>query len=618
MRILVVEDDKSTAKALEEVLCSQHYVVDLADNGLLGWELVQASTYDLILLDVVLPRLDGIELCQKLRSHNYQTPILLLTAQNSSSDKVLGLDAGADDYVVKPFEIKELLARVRVLLRRNNKPIQSVLEWENLRLIPGSCEVTYDGNLLSLTPKEYLLLELFLRNRNIVFSRSDILDRLWSMEEAPKEDTVTAHIKGLRQKLTKAGAPSDFIETVYGLGYRLKGSVNSPLKASLLEPETKKSNKKQQTKEVLTQAWGNLKSQNSDRIAVLEKIITALEDNSLQEELRVKGYSEAHKLAGGLGIFGFNEGSRLAKEIEQILKSEVILDRNKVLHLGDLVKLLRRELDKPAFEQCDLSVQCHDYPAIVAIDDDLQLAKSILKLASASGIRIKLVRNLIAAKKVLTKFKLDVILLNLSFNKANEDCLNCLAQLANTTPPIPVILCTADDSLSNRVKLSRLVTHVFLQKPLLPEDLLKVISSFLTQNRSETGKVMVVDDDPQVLEFVGELLEPCRLELFTLDEPLWFWDTLAENSPDLLILDVEMPHVNGIELCQVVRNEPRWSELPIIFFTVHTDISTMQKAFNAGANECLSKSIVGSELVTHIFNRLERVKLLRTINAVAN
>lgn len=618
MRILVVEDDECTAKALEEVLGSQHYVVDVADNGLLAWELVEASTYDLILLDIVLPRLDGIELCQKLRSHNYQTPILLLTAQNSSSDKVLGLDAGADDYVVKPFEVKELLARVRVLLRRNSKPIQAVLEWENLRLIPGNCEVTYDGNLLSLTPKEYLLLELFLRNRNIVFSRSDILDRLWSMEEAPKEDTVTAHIKGLRQKLTKAGAPSDFIETVYGLGYRLKGSVNSPLKASVFDPETKKSKTKEQAKELLTQAWGKLKPQNSDRIAALEKIIAALEENSLEEELRVKGYSEAHKLAGGLGIFGFNEGSRLAREIEKILKSEVILDQNEMLHLRDLVKLLRQELDKPAFYQVDLSVQCHDYPAIVAIDDDLQLAKSLLKLASASGIRVKLVRNLIAAKKALTKFKLDVILLNLSFAKANEDCLNFLAQLANTTPPIPVILCTQDDNLSNRVKLSRLVTHVFLQKPLLPEHLLEVVSNFLTQNRSKTGKVMVVDDDPQVLEFLRELLEPCGLKLFTLDEPLWFWDILAENSPDLLILDVEMPHVSGIELCQVVRNEPRWSELPIVFFTVHTDANTMQKAFNAGANECLSKSIVGSELVTHIFNRLERVKLLRTINALAN
>ena len=618
MRILIVEDDHCTAKALEEVLGSEHYVVDVADNGLLGWELVQASTYDLILLDVVLPRLDGIKLCQKLRSHKYQTPILLLTAQNSSTDKVLGLDAGADDYVVKPFEIEELLARIRVLLRRNSKPIQAVLEWENLRLVPGNCEVSYDGNLLSLTPKEYLLLELFLRNRNFVFRRSDILDRLWSMEEAPKEDTVTAHIKGLRQKLTKAGAPSDFIETVYGLGYRLKGFVNSPLKASLLETETKQSENKEQISEVLTQAWEKLKPQNSDRIAVLEEIITGLEESSLEEELRIKGYSEAHKLAGGLGIFGFTEGSRLAREIEQILKSEAILDHNEVLHLGDLVKLLRQELDKPAFHQVDLSVQCHNYPAIVVIDDDLQLAKSILKLASASGIRIKLVRNLIAAKKALSKFKLDVILLNFPFAKTNEDCLSFLAQVANTTPPIPVILCTADDSLSNRIKLSRLVTHVFLQKPLLPEHLLEVVSKFLTQSRSQTGKVMVVDDDPQVLELLRKLLEPCGLELFTLYEPLWFWDILADNPPDLLILDVEMPHVSGIELCQVVRNEPRWSQLPIVFFTVHTDASTMQKAFNAGANECLSKSIVSSELVTHIFNRLERVKLQRTINAVAN
>ena len=631
MRILIVEDDNCIAKALEKILGNQHYVVDVANNGLLGWEFVEAFTYDLILLDVILPELDGIKFCQKLRSHNYQMPVLLLTAQNSSIDKVVGLDAGADDYVVKPFEVTELLARIRVLLRRKNTPIQAVLEWENLRLNPGSTEVTYNGDLLNLTPKEYLLLELFLRNSNIVFSRSEILDHLWSMEEAPKEDTVTAHIKGLRQKMTRAGAPSDLIETVYGLGYRLKEVANTPIDSSAEKPAKKQSNKQikkqinkqQQTKEGLTQVWERLKLQSIERIAVLEQTVNALLENTLDEELREKSQTIAHQLAGGLGIFGFPEGSRLAALIEQVFKSGVKLDRTQGIYLRELVELLHREIQKPCFKSdrgsiAERTLEYDKSCVIVIVDNDEKLVNSIVKSAVVSGTHIELVENLLVAEEALIKTKADVLLFNVSLAKASEDSLNQLARLTNAIPPTTVIICTTNDSLANRVKLSRLFAHVFLQKPLRTEHLLEIISKVLTQSRSQTGKVMVVDDDPQILGFVRELLEPCGLKLSTLNEPLWFWDILATNSPDLLILDVEMPHINGIELCQVVRNEPRWSGLPIVFLTVHNDTDTIQKAFLAGASQCLSKSIVGPELVNHIFNHLERVKLFQTINAVAN
>ncbi|MGH2415644.1 MAG: response regulator transcription factor, partial [Microcystaceae cyanobacterium] len=228
MRILLVEDDECIAQTLEQVLGEQHYVVDIAPDGQVGWDLWEAFTYDLILLDVILPKLDGIEFCQRLRSRGDQTPILLLTAQSSSTNKVMGLDAGADDYVVKPFEFQELLARIRVLLRRRKSLTASVLEWANLRFDPSTCEVTYSSQVLHLTPKEYRLLELFLRNHHQVLTRSAILENLWSVEEAPNEDTVTAHIKSLRQKLKQAGAPANFIETVYGLGYRLKLPLSSP------------------------------------------------------------------------------------------------------------------------------------------------------------------------------------------------------------------------------------------------------------------------------------------------------------------------------------------------------------------------------------------------------
>lgn len=225
MRILLVEDDERIADALAEDLNDQHYATDVARDGQYGWELVDAFTYDLILLDVMLPKLDGISLCRRLRSEGYCMPVLMLTARDAITDRVVGLDAGADDYVVKPFDLQELSARIRALLRRGNAALPPVLECEGLRLDPSSCEVSYQEQPLSLTPKEYGLLELFLRNSHRVFSRAQILEHLWPFEALPEEDTVKAHVKGLRRKLKEVGAPADLIETVYGLGYRLKQSI---------------------------------------------------------------------------------------------------------------------------------------------------------------------------------------------------------------------------------------------------------------------------------------------------------------------------------------------------------------------------------------------------------
>jgi DNA-binding response OmpR family regulator len=224
MKILLVEDDERIADALAEDLIDQNYVIDVAYEGNSAWDLVEAYTYDLILLDVMLPDIDGVSLCRKIRSQNCTTPILMLTARDTVGDRVLGLDAGADDYLIKPFDLTELLARIRSLLRRSGgAALPTIYELGKLRLDPSSCEVSYGGKFLSLTPKEYGLLELFLRNGRRVFSSSQILERLWSLEEPPTEETVRTHIKGLRHKLKAAGAPADLIETVHGLGYRLKG-----------------------------------------------------------------------------------------------------------------------------------------------------------------------------------------------------------------------------------------------------------------------------------------------------------------------------------------------------------------------------------------------------------
>ncbi|MGL4883188.1 MAG: response regulator transcription factor [Waterburya sp.] len=224
MRILIVEDDDRIAKPLAEDLRHQHHVVEIAGDGLEGWEYAQAIAYDLILLDLMLPKLDGISLCKQLRQSQYKALILMLTAKDTTSDKIIGLDAGADDYLVKPFDLEELAARIRALCRRSAETKPPVLTYGKLQLDPASNEVNYDGQVLILTPKEYMILELFMRHCDRVFSRSEILDKLWEFDKLVNAGdlTVRTHITNLRHKLKAVGMSEDCIETVYGIGYRLR------------------------------------------------------------------------------------------------------------------------------------------------------------------------------------------------------------------------------------------------------------------------------------------------------------------------------------------------------------------------------------------------------------
>jgi PAS domain S-box-containing protein len=222
MKILLVEDDPIGGKSLKHLLSNYSYAVDLAENGEVGLEMVDAFDYDLMLLDVILPGLDGLSLCQQLRQQGVQTPILLLTGQGDDArQKAEALNAGADDYVSKPYDADELIARVQALLRRGNVQGQPVLTWGHLSLNPSTRRGRYGTHQLVLTPKQYGMLELFLRQPKQVFSANAILNSVWDSAEAPGEEAVRVHIKELRRKLQEAGAPKDLIATVYRTGYRL-------------------------------------------------------------------------------------------------------------------------------------------------------------------------------------------------------------------------------------------------------------------------------------------------------------------------------------------------------------------------------------------------------------
>jgi DNA-binding response OmpR family regulator len=620
VKILLVEDDEIVAQVLQEALTGQHYLVDLATDGQTGWELAEAYEYDLILLDLMLPKLDGISLCKQRRQEGDRTPILLLTGQDASTSKVMGLDAGADDYIVKPFDLHELLARIRALLRRGSSTTTPIMEWGSLRLDPNNCEVTYDGQLLRLTAKEYSLLELFLRNTQRIFSQSTLLDHLWSFEQAPSENTVRAHIKSLRHKLKQAGAEGDLIETIYGLGYRLKSresAVKSKKTATpndpSVAPTTPATGPQQQISPDMAVIWERYQEKYSDRIRVLEQAVTALRSGTLSEELRQQSQREAHTLIGSLGSLGFVEASRLSREVEQTLQLLKGRSQGQLEHLSELVVALRQELGQTptiSTPRVDRPTPVKLQSRLLIVDDDPVLALALMSEATAWGMQAEVACDLSKAREAIAHARPDIVLLDLCFPDSAENGFELLAELASYQPPVPVLVFTAQESFADRIKVARLGGQGFLQKPVSPTQVLEAIAQILQHSSPPEAKLLIVDDDLHLLDFLRTLLEPWGFKLTLLNDPQQFWNTLEHCVPDLLILDVEMPTLSGIDLCQVVRNDPRWSELPVLFLSAHTDAETVQRVFTAGADDYVNKPIVGPELVARVLNRLERSRIL--------
>jgi DNA-binding response OmpR family regulator len=228
-KVLVIEDDPAISRGLVDNLKFEGYEVHSAKDGEEGYRFQQSHKPDLIVLDLMLPKMSGLELCKKLRAEGLQTPILMLTAKSEESDRVLGLDLGADDYVTKPFSVRELSARIRAVLRRTQK--QSKLP-DELRF--GDVEVNFKryearrkGKTVEMTRKEFAILRLLASRAGEVVTRDQLLDEVWGYESYPVSRTVDNHVAGLRAKLEADPAEPDHIRTVHGVGYKFVGATSS-------------------------------------------------------------------------------------------------------------------------------------------------------------------------------------------------------------------------------------------------------------------------------------------------------------------------------------------------------------------------------------------------------
>jgi DNA-binding response OmpR family regulator len=338
MRILLVEDDENLAKALATILDKHNYLVDVSGDGAMAWEMADLIAYDLVLLDVGLPKLDGISLCRRFRDKDPELPIMLMTVRDSVTDKLTGLDSGADEYLVKPFDFQEFLARIRVLARRFSEKSDAILTFGDIHFNPQAREVSCDGQVAPLSRKEYLLLELLLRHPHRVFSRSDIVDHLWSVDRLPTEDTVKSHIRRLRRKLQQLDA-EDLIETLYGHGYRVNPAyLRSPPAELAVSAEQAHA-----LDEATAQIWQQIRGNVFKQVSELEAAIATLTPQTSPPETVQIAQKNAHQIAGTVGSFGFDAASHMARAIEALLAGYGA-ERSQA-SLTQLVALLKTELE---------------------------------------------------------------------------------------------------------------------------------------------------------------------------------------------------------------------------------------------------------------------------------
>ncbi|EAW37254.1 response regulator [Lyngbya sp. PCC 8106] len=654
MRFLVIENDAAQAHQIKKALIEQGYIVDVVIDGEQGWAYVEAFTYDLLLVNAHLPKLNGVDLCQRIREQGYSVPILLLTVQNSSIDHVACLEAGIDDHLIKPFSPRELFARIRALLRSPRQANAPLLKWNSLHLDPISREVTYQQHPLSLSPKEYSLLELFLRNPKRVLTQTAILEHLWSFESQPNEHTVRAHIKRLRRKLKTVNADK-IIETVYGVGYRLKPLSQSqsqaplPLSSSALSVHSVQKSPEaigsasNATASIATQStlnsssvmnlaasWERFKTLIFNRIQTLEQTITTDPIPDLTPELCQNAAMQAHKLAGSLGIFGFKSGYRLAQQIEQwfIEAPQDPQNQTSIEILKTFIAQLHQELQQPLnwLEEKTPRAEDQNFIAnrqiptpqktqyrVLVIDDDLELTEQLQRAAINWNIQLDVITQLEKARLILQETPPDLVLLDLVFPDHQDGGFVLLEELQHKFSELPVLVWTVRDDMSDRATVARLGGNAFLSKSASCDQVLTTIKDILQSTPTASTQILAVDDDPVTLNRLLELLPSYGLEVTPLDDPRLFWETLEKTAPELLILDLEMPFFNGVELCQTVRTDRSWNALPILFLSARKEPQTIQDIYQAGADDYISKPFAEAELITRIFNRLDRIHLLRSL-----
>lgn len=607
MKILLVDDDPRFTTTAQSLLEEKKYSIDvlnIADNI---FNFIEKNNYDLLILDVIMPKTDGITICRKLRKNHQELPILLLTALQGKNDKLKAFEAGADDYLVKPFDWDELLARIRALLRRKETEETVTLKWGNLTLVTDTKQIVYDSKDLNLTPTEYQILEVFLTNPSKLFSIDDLISKLWDFDEIPTNSTIRSHIKGLRKKLKKIGGDSDLIQTVYGMGYRLKKvekvkvekkSENKEIKFFKQEKEINNQSQNDSISAALAAIWGQYQQDVIEDINCLNEYNQNINCQLTKEE----AVRKAHSLVGFLGSIGFIDISHICKNIENLLRDNQIGEtlQKEIDKLYSFCEKMKNE-NSNSFNNLSIEESTRK-KNVLMIDSKSEFTDNFIYFANFWNLEIDLTNNLSYGLEKLTNNKFDLILFDIYLIKKHSDRKESLNQIIKLAKDTPIYIITNKDDFRRRLEVSDYKINGFISKDLSS---IKIIQ-FITQNWNNINHkiVLALDDDEKFLDILeSQLVEP-NLKLITLNHPSKIWKFLDNITPDLIILDLQMPEINGIDVCKVIKNDLHWQKIPVIFLTAYLNDGIIDQIITVGANDFIPKSKLELELNNRIVNHL--------------
>ncbi|WP_346291906.1 response regulator [Sphaerothrix gracilis] len=611
MKILLVESDGLTASLLAEALTAQQYTVSILSTAeQIDLDSVLALDYDLILLTLFIANFNGVEFCRQLRQRGYQKSILLIIGSSSSSELTAGLEAGADDFITQPYSLPDLVTRIQALLRRDRlltAPRPNVISRGNFVLNLETATLRYGQAAISLTPQEASLMTLLLQNPERAFSRTQLAERLSSAENQLSPRAVAELVRKLRRRFKQADLNIDPIETVYGSGYRLHLPA-----AQLPTPWSSISNRLTPSPE-LNQVLERFRSSFQEQVSRLEQVCQSLLTSGPQPQIKQSGEQEAHKLAGGLGIFGYSTASDIAREIERILGDPNRSSKALIQDLAAQLTALKQALTYPPALTSPTPLSTDPVPSVLVIDDDIALTEMLRQDAIAWGFNLIVAHDLSSARQQIMQSAPDVILLDLLFPDTDENGLALLRELQEQFAEIPVLTMTIRNRLVDRVTTAKLGSRGFLAKPIPSAQIFEEVMKVLFQRQVNSSKVIIVDADATLLSHMSIFLSSHNFQVVAIQNPNDFWHVLTAIAPDLLILNAQMPTFSGLDLCQVVRQDPHWGDLPIVLITPNDSQAATEAAFEAGADDFVSQPVNPSDLLRRTVGRVERARLQKQI-----
>lgn len=368
----------------------------------------------------------------------------------------------------------------------------------------------------------------------------------------------------------------------------------------------------------LAAIWEKYRPSIEEQVRTIENAAVACLEGALSPEARREAERAAHKLAGAAGTFGFARASELARDAEHLLVSSSELGGPEVLRLSEIAVSLAEEiagaasLGPPKATPSAASVTSTGR-TIVIIEPDDDLRRRLSLEAESRGEEVSSAGSLTEGRALASSPGVAVVIIDPAVPEGIEAGLAFVSEPSSWNPPVPVVVLSEAEGLATRVEAARRNAGLYLQKPVSPKRAMDAIFRAIEPRGAQAAKILIVDDAPEILDAVSALLTGKGFKVATLDDPLRFWTVLQEVEPDLLLLDVDMPHVTGLELCRVVRNDERWSNLPIIFLTSHRDSETIAEVFASGADDFVSKPLIETEFLVRITNRLERIRLVRDL-----